>query len=257
MELIDGKSGIVMGVANKRSIAWSIAQKLDEQGGRLLITYQGDRVEDKVRELSEELNDPVLVPCDVTEEEEIDMLFDVAEDELDSLDFLVHAIAYADREDLKGDFKNTSRDGYLLAQEISSYSLTRIASGAESLMKESGGGSIMTMTFEGGKRVFPNYNVMGVAKASLESSMRYLASELGEDGIRVNAISAGPVRTVSAAGIKGFRSMLEEYEENAPLRRNIEVEEVAKTALFLASDLASGITGEIIHVDAGYNIMGI
>jgi len=257
MGLLEGMSGVVMGVANKRSIAWAIARNLNDHGARLLLSYQGERVKDRVQNLSEELDDPVLAPCDVTDDEQVEELFETADDELDSVDFVVHAIAFAERDDLKGDFHETSRDGYLIAQEISSYSFIQVAREAAPHLAESDLGSIMTMTFDGGNKVFPNYNVMGVAKASLESSLRYLASELGEDGIRVNGVSAGPVRTLSAGGIKGFRDILEEYEERAPLRRNIEVDEVADGALFLISDLASGITGEILHVDAGFNIMGI
>jgi enoyl-[acyl-carrier protein] reductase I len=257
MSLLEDKSGIVMGVANKRSIAWGIAQKLDEHGADLLLSYQGERVKDRVENLAGQLDDAVIAPCNVTDDEEVEALFDTADEELDSVDFLVHAIAYAKREDLEGDYKDTSRDGYLTAQEISSYSLVQVSRKVAPLMEETGGGSIMAMTFEGGEQVFPNYNVMGVAKASLESSMRYLASELGEQQIRVNAVSAGPVRTLSAGGIKGFREILDEYEERAPLGRNIDVSEVADGALFLISDLSSGITGEILHVDAGFNIMGI
>lgn len=257
MSLLDDKSGIVMGVANKRSIAWGISQKLDEHGAQLLLSYQGERVKDRVHNLADDLDDAITAPCDVTNDEEVDALFETAEEELDSVDFVVHAIAFAQREDLEGDYKDTSRDGYLVAQEISSYSLVQVARRAEPLLEKNGGGSIMAMTFEGGEQVFPNYNVMGVAKASLESSMRYLASELGEKDIRVNAVSAGPVRTLSAGGIKGFRQILDEYEERAPLGRNIDVSEVADGALFLISDLSTGITGEILHVDAGFNIMGI
>ncbi len=257
MSLLSDKSGIVMGVANKRSIAWGIAQKLDEHGAQLLLSYQGERVEDRVKNLAEDLDEAVTAPCDVTNDDEVERLFETAEEELDSLDFLVHAIAYAKREDLEGHYKDTSREGYLTAQEISSYSLVQVSREVAPLMEETGGGSIVTMTFEGGEQVFPNYNVMGVAKASLESSMRYLASELGEQDVRVNAVSAGPVRTLSAGGIKGFRQILDEYEDRAPLGRNIDVSEVADGALFLTSDLSSGVTGEILHVDAGFNIMGI
>lgn len=257
MNDLEGKNGIVTGVANKRSIAWGIAQKLDEQGANLLLSYQGERVRDRVESLAEELDDPALAPCDVTEEDEIEALFETAEEELDSLDFLVHAIAYADREDLQGEYRETSRDGYLLAQEISSYSLVTLSNHAGDLMAETGGGSIVAMTFDGGEQVFPGYNVMGVAKASLESSMRYLARDLGPDNVRVNAVSAGPVRTLSAAGIRGFKKILDEYERQSPLKRNIEVDEVAGGVQFLVSDLASGITGEILHVDAGFNVMGL
>lgn len=256
MGLLDDKSGIVMGVANKRSIAWSIARTLDEHGARIQMSYQ-KRVEERVQKLAEELDHPVTTPCDVTNDDDIVRLFEEAGEELESVDFLVHAIAYAEREDLEGRFIDTERENYLNCQEISSYSLPRVVREAEPLLKEGEGGNVLAMTFDGGNHVYPNYNVMGVAKAALESSMRYLASELGPDGVRVNAISAGPVKTLSARGIKGFNRMLEEYEENAPLGRNIDVQEVADTASFLLSDLASGITGEIVHVDAGYNIMGL
>lgn len=258
MNLLDGQSGIVMGVANKRSIAWNIAQKLDQHGANLMLSYQGERVKSRVESLAEELDNPELVPCDVTEEQEVQALFEEADQTFDKLDFLVHAIAFAKRDELKGDYKDTSRDGYLKAQEISSYSFVDVSKHAGELMNDNeDGGSVVTMTFEGGEQVFPNYNVMGVAKASLESSMRYLANDLGPDDIRVNAVSAGPVRTLSAGGIKGFREILDHYEERAPLKRNIDAEEVANGVLFLLSDLSSGITGEILHVDAGYNVMGM
>jgi enoyl-[acyl-carrier protein] reductase I len=254
--LLDGKKGIVLGVANKRSIAWGIASALSEAGATLAFTYQGERLQRRVEELVTTLpGESPLYPCDVTNDDEISSLGEGLKRDLGGIDFLIHCIAFADKDDLARPFSETSRAGYLLAQEVSSYSLTALARMAVPLMES--GGSIQTMTYLGSERAVRNYNVMGVAKAALESSVRYLASDLGEKGIRVNAISAGPINTLAARGIAGFTEILGHVAENSPLRRNVTVKEVAGTSVFLASDLSSGITGEIIYVDCGYNIVGL
>ena len=253
--ILEGKTGIVFGVANKRSLAWACAQSLSRAGMRLALTYAGERVEKSVRELSEELPDSVLLPCDVTQPETIDQVFESVRERFGGLDTVVHAIAFAKREELEGDFYHTSKEGYMLAHEVSAYSLTAIARRALPLM-EGRQGSLVTLTYIGGLRVVPNYNVMGIAKAALEASVRYLAHDLGPRGIRVNAISAGPVRTLSASGVSGFTRMLDQIAAVAPLRRNITAEEVGDACLFLAGPHARGITGTILYVDAGYNIMG-
>ncbi|RFU68005.1 enoyl-[acyl-carrier-protein] reductase FabI [Peribacillus saganii] len=253
---LEGKTFVVMGVANKRSIAWGIARSLHNAGANLIFTYAGERLEKSVRELAESLEgttSPVL-PCDVTNDEDIEKCFASIKEIAGSIHGIAHCIAFANKEELEGDYMNTTRDGFLLAHNISSYSLTAVAKGAKEIMAE--GSSIVTLTYLGGERVLPNYNVMGVAKASLEASVRYLASDLGKFGIRVNSISAGPIRTLSAKGISDFNSILKQIEERAPLRRTTTPEEVGDTALFLFSDLARGITGENIHVDSGYHVMG-
>ncbi|MGK7378601.1 enoyl-ACP reductase FabI [Planococcus sp. 1R117A] len=250
-----GKTYVIMGVANKRSIAWGIAQSLDQSGARLIFTYAGERFEKPVRDLVATLdgNHELILPCDVTSDESIENCFASIKEEVGTIHGLAHCIAFAKTEELAGNFYDTSRDGFLLAQNISSYSLTVIAKYAKPLMTE--GGSIVALTYIGGERVMPNYNVMGVAKASLEMSVRYLAADLGKHGIRVNAISSGPIRTLSAKGISGFNTILHEIEEKAPLRRNTTPEEVGDTAAFLFSDMSRGITGETIHVDSGYHIL--
>ncbi|MDN7226156.1 enoyl-ACP reductase FabI [Planococcus liqunii] len=252
---LTGKTYVVMGVANKRSIAWGIAQSLDQSGARLIFTYAGERFEKPVRDLVATLdgNHELILPCDVTSDESVETCFATIKEQVGSIDGLAHCIAFAKTEELAGDFSDTSRDGFLLAQNISSYSLTVIAKHAKPLMTE--GGSIVALTYIGGERVMPNYNVMGVAKASLEMSVRYLAADLGKHGIRVNAISSGPIRTLSAKGISGFNTILHEIEEKAPLRRNTTPEEVGDTAAFLFSDMSRGITGETIHVDSGYHVL--
>ena len=255
--LLDGKTGVVFGVANKRSLAWAIARRADEQGARIALTYQGERLEENARELAGALKNPVVLPCDVTRDEDIASVFATVRKEFGgALDFVVHGVAYALREELEGEYVNTSREGYRVAQDISVYSLTAIAREAAPLLEERGG-SILTLTYLGGERVIPGYNVMGVAKAALDMSVRYLASSLGPRGIRVNAISAGPVKTLAAAGIGGFSKILEHMRSHAPLRRNIDQSEVADAAVFLLSDMSRGVTGEILHVDCGYNIMGM
>ena len=249
-----GKTFVVMGVANKRSIAWGIARSLHGAGAKLIFTYAGERLEKSVRELAHSLNEdyPVL-PCDVTSDEDVKKCFEGIKEQYNTIHGLAHCIAFANKEELSGDYMNTTRDGFLLAHNISSYSLTAVAKEAQHLMTE--GGSIVTMTYLGGERVVENYNVMGVAKASLDASVRYLASDLGKKGIRVNSISAGPIRTLSAKGVSDFNSILKEIEERSPLRRTTTPEEVGDTALFLFSDLSRGITGENIHVDSGYHIL--
>ncbi|MCE9593100.1 MAG: enoyl-ACP reductase [Planctomycetes bacterium] len=254
--LLEGKTGIIFGVANKRSLAWACAQSLAGAGMRLAFTYAGERLEKSVRELSADLPGSIVIPCDVTKPEEIDTAFARTAEEFVGLDCVVHAIAYAKREELEGDFFDTSKEGYMVAHEVSAYSLTAITRRALPLM-EGRDGSIITLTYIGSERVVPNYNIMGIAKAALEASVRYLAHDLGPRGIRVNAISAGPIRTLSSAGVSGFTAILDHIQAKAPLRRNITAEEVGDTCLFLAGPHARGITGSTLYVDAGYHIMGV
>jgi enoyl-[acyl-carrier protein] reductase I len=254
--LLEGKHGLVLGIANKRSIAWGIAQAVNREGARLAVTYQGERLEENVRELAKQLRDPLVVPCDVSRDEDVKAVAGAVAAEFGRLDFVVHAVAFALREELDGDYLNTSREGYRLAQDISSYSLTVLARETASLM-EGRGGSILTLSYLGGERVVPHYNVMGVAKAALEMSVRYLAADLGPRGIRVNAISAGPIKTLAASGVHGLSKMLEYHRTHAPLRKDTEQEEVGDVALFLVSPLSRGVTGEVIHVDGGFHVMGM
>ena len=252
---LNGKTFVVMGVANKRSIAWGIAKSLHDAGARLIFTYAGERLEKSVRELAESLEDAhsLVLPCDVTSDDDIAKCFTTIKEESCVIHVFAHCIAFAHKEELQGEYMNTTRDGFLLAHNISSYSLTAVAKEARGLMAE--GGSIVTLTYLGGEKVVKNYNVMGVAKASLDASVKYLANDLGKDGIRVNSISAGPIRTLSAKGISEFNAILKEIEEKAPLRKTTTPEEVGDTALFLFSSLSRGITGENIHVDSGYHIL--
>jgi enoyl-[acyl-carrier protein] reductase I len=252
--LLEGKSALVLGVANKWSLAYAIAQAFRREGARLLLTYQGERQKETVEELGHELKAERILPCDVQKDEEIEQLVRSLKDGA-KLDAVVHSIAFASREDLSRPFVETSRPGYLLAQEVSSFSLVAVARATAPLMAS--GGSITTLTYLGSSRVVPNYNVMGVAKAALEATVRYLASDLGPQQVRVNAISAGPVKTASARGIRDFTTILEKVAQHAPLRRNTDPAEVADTAVFLASDMGRGITGNIIFVDAGFHIMGL
>ncbi|GIP23693.1 MULTISPECIES: enoyl-ACP reductase FabI [Paenibacillus] len=252
--LLEGKNIIIMGVANDRSIAWAIAQSLAAQGARLAFTYESERVEGRVRKLAETIPGAIILPCNVTVDEEIDKLADTLKSEFGVLHGLVHSIAFAKAEDLAGEFADTSREGFALANDISVFSLVAVAKRLSPLMTE--GGSIMTMTYMGSERVMRNYNVMGVAKAGLEAAVRYLANDLGPRNIRVNAISAGPIRTLAAKGISDFNSILKQVEEKAPLRKTTETAEVGDTAMFLLSHLSRGITGEVIFVDGGYNIVG-
>ena len=253
MGLMEGKRGIIFGVANDMSIAWGIARQLRAEGATLAFTYLNEALERRVRPLAESVDAELILPCDVSNDEEIEKVFNVVGDKWGEIDFVVHAIAFANREDLKHSFSQTSREGFRLAMDISAYSLVAVTRYAAPLMKK--GGSIVTMTYLGATRAVPNYNVMGVAKAALESSTRYLAAELGEKGIRVNAISAGPIRTLAASGIANFKKKISLMDENAPLRRTVTQEEVGKSALNLLSDLGSGVTGEVHFVDAGFNFV--
>ena len=257
MSHLTGKVGLIVGVANKRSLSWAIAQAAASAGATLVLTYQG-RFEEHVNELADTLTPrPLVLPLDVQNDGEIDAVFARIQQEHGGLDFLVHGVAFANRDDITNPFIQTSRQGFALAMDISAYSLIALARGARPLMESRGGGSIVTLTYLGSTRVFPNYNVMGVAKAALESAVRYLASEIGQQNIRVNAISAGPIKTLAAAGIGGFSNILGIVRERAPLRRTIEASEVADAALFLLSDAGRGVTGEVVMVDAGYHIVGM
>jgi enoyl-[acyl-carrier protein] reductase I len=252
-----GKHGLVVGVANKRSLAWAIAQETVSRGARLALTYQG-RFEEHVQDLSARLSQPPLVlPCDVTSDADIDAVFAKVDQEFGALDFLVHGAAFARREELSTPFVNTSREGFRTALDVSAFSLVALARGAVPLMEKRGGGSILTLTYLGSERVFPNYNVMGVAKAALEACVRYLAADLGPRNIRVNAISAGPIKTISASGISGFSSILGVYRDRAPLRRNVETTEIGEAGAFLLSDAAKAISGDVVMVDAGFHVTGM
>jgi enoyl-[acyl-carrier protein] reductase I len=254
-QLMQGKRGLIMGVANKRSIAWGIAQACANAGAEIAFTYQGEALERRVTPLAESVNSSIILPCDVTDEASMDNLFAVLKEKWGKIDFIVHAIAFADKEELAGRYVDTSPANFQMSLNISCYSFTAIAKRAEALMSD--GGSMVTLTYYGAEKVIPHYNVMGVAKAALEASVRYLAADLGPKNIRVNSISAGPIKTLAAAGISGMRMMLNWSEENAPLRRNVTIEEVGNSALYLLSDLGSGVTGENHHVDAGYNATGM
>ncbi|HEV7699410.1 MAG TPA: enoyl-ACP reductase [Pyrinomonadaceae bacterium] len=255
MNMLENRIGIIFGVANKRSIAWACAQAAAEHGAKMAFTYQGDRLKENVEELAGTLNDSLVIPCDVTDQAGVDAAFESVKAKYGRLDFVVHSIAFAPKEALEGEFVTTTRDAFRTALEVSSFSLTQVALAASPLMTE--GGSIVTMSYYGAEKVVSSYNVMGVAKAALEASVRYLAADLGKNNIRVNAISAGPINTLSARGVKNMGSLLGVVGEKAPLKRNVTQAEVGNTALFLVSDLSSGITGETIHVDCGYNIMGV
>jgi len=256
MSLLSGKLGIVFGVANKRSIAWAIAQAWHNAGAKLAFTYQGERLKDNVEELAGTFgSDVLLLPCDVTRDDEIANVFQKVGSEFGGLHLLLHSVAFAPKDALEGEFVNTSREAFRVAHDVSAYSLVALARAAAPLMKD--GGSIMAMTYYGAEKVVPHYNVMGVAKAALEASARYLAYDLGPKGIRVNCISAGPVNTLAARGIAGFTDMLKHYEAHAPLKRNVRPDELGATGLFLASDAAAAITGQVIYVDCGYQIMGM
>jgi enoyl-[acyl-carrier protein] reductase I len=257
MSRLAGKVGLVVGVANKRSIAWAIAQAAAADGASLVLTHQNERLEENVRELAATLSDVSILPCDVTNDQQMDALFAEIDRAHGGLDFLVHGAAYALRDDLSAPFVQTSREGFRVALEVSAYSLVALARRAAPLMERRGGGSILTLTYLGSQRVFPNYNVMGVAKAALESSVRYLAADLGPKNIRVNAISAGPIKTLAAAGISGFSTILQTYRDRAPLRRTVETAEVADAAMFLLGPAGRAVTAEILMVDAGFHAMGV
>ncbi|MDQ5853158.1 MAG: enoyl-ACP reductase [Chloroflexota bacterium] len=254
MGLVSGKKGLIVGVANDHSIAWGIAKALHSEGAELGFSYLGEALERRVRPLAESLGSSFVVPCDVTSDEQIAAMMEEVRQRWGQLDILIHGAAFANREELTGPYLKTSRAGFLLTLDISTYSLTALIKAAEEILTPTA--SILTLTYHGSTQVFPNYNVMGVAKAALEASVRYLAADLGPRGIRVNAISAGPIRTLSASGISGFRTMHSQFRDVAPLRRNVTIEDVGKAALWLCSDLASGVTGQVVYVDAGGSIMG-
>lgn len=257
MGFLQGKRALIVGLASNRSIAWGIAQAMHREGAELAFTYQNEKLEDRVAKMAAELNSEIVVPCDVSSDEEIDTVFDKLDDYWDGLDIIVHSVAFAPRNELEGDYLDTvTRDGFRQAHEISSYSFAALAKSGMRMM-EGRDGSLLTLSYLGADRAMPNYNVMGLAKASLEANVRYMAQSLGPDGIRVNAISAGPIKTLAAAGISNFRKMLTEVEKTAPLRRNVTIEDVGNAAAFLCSDLAAGITAETIYVDSGYNKIGM
>ncbi|MGN6154595.1 MAG: enoyl-ACP reductase FabI [Sphingomicrobium sp.] len=253
--LMKGKRGLIMGLANDRSLAWGIAKALADQGAELAFSYQGEALEKRVRPLADQLGSNLLIDCDVSSTEALDTAFAELKAKWDSLDFVVHAIGFSDKNELRGKFVDTTLDNFLLTMNISVYSFIAVTQRARSMMKP--GGSILTLTYYGAEKVIPHYNVMGVAKAGLETSVKYLAMDLGPDGIRVNAISAGPIKTLAASGIGDFRYIMKWNEYNSPLRRNVTIEDVGGAGLYLLSDLASGVTGEIHHVDAGYNVVGM
>lgn len=253
--LMAGKKGLVMGVANDRSLAWGIAKAAREQGAELAFTYQGEALEKRVRPLAEEAGSSIVLPCDVGDEDSIDLVFATLAEKWGSLDFVVHAIGYSDKEELRGRYADTTLDNFLKTMHISVYSFTSVARRASAIMAN--GGSLITLSYLGAERVMPNYNVMGVAKAALEASVKYLAADLGAQGIRVNAISAGPVKTLAASGIGDFRYILKWNQYNSPLRRNVSLGEVGGSGLYLLSDLSGGVTGEVHHVDCGYHIVGM
>src|SRR5437899_857356 len=254
---LSGKRGLIVGIANKRSISWAIAHAAHNAGARRAVTGQGERLEENVRELSAALSEPLILPCDVTDDAQMANVFSEIEQRFDGLDFLVHGAAFAAREELSNPFVQTTRDGFRVSLDVSAYSLIALARGALPLMERRGGGSILTLSYLGSQRVFQNYNVMGVAKAALEASVRYLAADLGAKNIRVNAISAGPIKTLAAAGIAGFSNILQIYRDRAPLKRTVETAEVADAAVFLLSDAGRAITAEVLMVDAGFHATGM
>jgi enoyl-[acyl-carrier protein] reductase I len=254
-QLMAGKRGLIMGLANERSIAWGIARACAEQGAELAFSYQGDALKKRVDPLAAQLGSDIVLPCDVGDEASMDALFADLQDRWGGLDFIVHAIGFSDKNELRGRYVDTSRGNFQMSMDISVYSFTAVVQRAEKMMNE--GGSCLTLTYYGAEKVMPHYNVMGVAKAALEASVRYLAEDLGKDGIRVNAISAGPIKTLAASGIGDFRYIMKWNEYNSPLRRNVTIDDVGKSALYLLSDLGSGVTGELLHVDAGYHAIGM
>jgi len=253
--LMTGKKGLIMGVANDRSLAWGIAQAAHHHGAELAFTYQGEALEKRVRPLAESVGSDLVLPCDVTDDASMDAVFTTLEEKWGKLDFLVHAIAFSDKEELKGKYVDTSFDNFQRTMNISCFSFTTLAKRAAPLMQD--GGSLLTLTYYGAERVMPHYNVMGVAKAALEASVRYLAMDLGDRNIRVNALSAGPVKTLAASGIGDFRYILKWNQYNSPLKRNVTLEDVGGAGLYLLSDLSSGVTGETHHVDSGYHVVGM
>ena len=253
--IMKGKRGIVMGVANDRSIAWGIAEAVAEQGAEIAFTYQGDALEKRVRPLAETIGSNIIIPCDVSSDKAIDETFNLLKEKWDTIDFVVHAIAYSDKEELKGEYVDTTRENFYKTMDISVYSFTAVAQRAAKMMPN--GGSMITLTYYGAEKVMPHYNVMGVAKAALESSVRYLAADLGNDKIRVNSVSAGPIKTLAASGIGDFRYILKWNQYNSPLRRNVTLNDVGGCGVYLLSDLSAGVTGETHHVDCGYHVVGM
>lgn len=254
-QLMTGKRGLIMGLANDKSIAWGIAKACADAGAELAFSYQGDALKKRVNPLAAQLGSEIVLPCDVSDEASVDALFAALEEKWGKLDFVVHAIGFSDKNELRGRYVDTSRENFAMTMDISVYSFTSVMKRAEKMMSE--GGSALTLTYYGAEQVMPHYNVMGVAKAALEASVKYLAEDLGKDGIRVNAISAGPIKTLAASGIGDFRYIMKWNEHNSPLRRNVTTEDVGKSALYLLSDLGSGVTGENLHVDAGYHVVGM
>ncbi|MCI5097917.1 MAG: enoyl-ACP reductase FabI [Rhodobacteraceae bacterium] len=254
-QLMAGKRGLIMGLANDKSIAWGIAKACADAGAELAFSYQGDALKKRVDPLAAQLGSEIVLPCDVTDEASIDALFAALEEKWGKLDFIVHAIGFSDKTELRGRYVDTSRSNFQMTMDISVFSFTAVMQRAEKMMTE--GGSAVTLTYYGAEQVMPHYNVMGVAKAALEASVKYLAEDLGKDGIRVNAISAGPIKTLAASGIGDFRYIMKWNEYNSPLRRNVTIDDVGKSALYLLSDLGSGVTGENLHVDAGYHVVGM
>ncbi|MDP5216380.1 enoyl-ACP reductase FabI [Ruegeria sp. 2205SS24-7] len=254
-QLMAGKRGLIMGLANDKSIAWGIARALSEAGAELAFSYQGDALKKRVDPLAAQLGSDIVLPCDVGDESSIDALFDALSERWGKLDFVVHAIGFSDKNELRGRYVDTSRANFKLTMDISVYSFTAVMQRAEKLMTD--GGSAVTLTYYGAEQVMPHYNVMGVAKAALEASVKYLSEDLGKDNIRVNSISAGPIKTLAASGIGDFRYIMKWNEHNSPLRRNVSIDDVGNSALYLLSDLSSGVTGENLHVDAGYHVVGM
>ncbi|WP_299558172.1 enoyl-ACP reductase FabI [uncultured Sulfitobacter sp.] len=253
--LMSGKRGLIMGLANDKSIAWGVAKQLADAGADLAFSYQGEALKKRVDPLAAQLGSDTVLPCDVSDAASMDALFDALREKWGSLDFIVHAIGFSDKNELRGRYVDTSRENFAMSMDISVYSFTAVVQRAEKLMTD--GGACLTLTYYGAEKVMPHYNVMGVAKAALEASVKYLAEDLGKDGIRVNAISAGPIKTLAASGIGDFRYIMKWNEYNSPLRRNVTIDEVGKAALFMLSDLGSGTTGENLHVDAGYHVVGM
>jgi len=253
--LMGGKRGLIMGLANDKSIAWGIAKACADQGAELAFSYQGDALKKRVDPLAAQLGSDIVLPCDVSDEASIDGLFEALQSRWDSIDFVVHAIGFSDKNELRGRYVDTSKDNFLMSMDISVYSFTSVARRASAMMNE--GGSLLTLTYYGAEKVMPHYNVMGLAKAALEASVRYIAEDLGKDGIRCNAISAGPIKTLAASGIGDFRYIMKWNELNSPMRRNVTIDDVGGSAVYLLSDLGSGVSGEVLHVDAGYHAVGM
>ena len=257
MKLLEGKKGLILGVLNDKSIAWGIAKELADNGAEIALTYLGEAGEKRVLPLAEKLGCKITINCDVSKDEDIDNVYKILEEKWGKLDFLVHSVAFSDKNELRGHFSDTTRENFKNTMDISAYSLIALTRGAIPLMEKAGGGSILAMTYYGAEKVIPHYNVMGVAKATLEACIRYLAVDLGTRNIRINAISSGPIKTMAAAGIGGFNYMLKYSELNTPLRRNVTPEDNGKTALYLLSDLSNNVTGEVLHLDGGYHVVGI